>query len=417
MIYFKTLENYVHKSGLYRFYLFALVTLGLLISSYLFYIHFILSNHLSGKVDICSALFGSGCDGAVMSLIGTQMGLPLAGWGIIYYVLMFLLLLLPTFLGQSYKANTLLPVFTLSLIASLVSIAFLVMMFLNHNLFCPFCLIIHCINLLLLLFLLKITGYTFPLFFSNIGHEIVSLFRWKSINSNIIIKWLGLATFILLIICLYTGLQIISTKTPSINLKEILTEYIHTPAEKITVEKDDPTFGSTAAAVKIVVFSDFQCPSCRYFSTVIHKLDKLYYHRFYVVFKYFPLCTDCNLAVTKNIHPNACNAAFAAVAANEQGKFWQFHDLLFSTDLEENKETFFNMAKRLNLDSIKFEKTYSGEIARDKVFQSIQQGVKLNITGTPTVFVNNKKISDFRLKPMEILMNFLLQEPVLKNLN
>ncbi len=232
-----------------------------------------------------------------------------------------------------------------------------------------------------------------------------------------IIKWLGFATFILLILCLFTGLQIISVKTPSINLKEILTEYIHTPAEKITVEKDDPIFGSTAAAVKIVVFSDFQCPSCRYFSAVIDELNKLYYHRFYVVFKYFPLSTDCNVAVTKNIHPNACNAAFAAVAANEQGKFWQFHDLLFSTDLEENKETFFNMAKRLNLDSIKFEKTYSGEIARDKVFQSIQQGVKLNITGTPTVFVNNKKISDFRLKPMEILMNFLLQEPVLKNLN
>lgn len=269
----------------------------------------------------------------------------------------------------------------------------------------------------LISFLLKITGYTFPIFFSNIRHEIVSFFKWRSFNRDMIIKWLGFATFILLILCLFTGLQIISVKTPSINLKEILTEYIHTPAEKITVEKDDPIFGSTAAAVKIVVFSDFQCPSCRYFSAVIDELNKLYYHRFYVVFKYFPLSTDCNVAVTKNIHPNACNAAFAAVAANEQGKFWQFHDLLFSTDLEENKETFFNMAKRLNLDSIKFEKTYSGEIARDKVFQSIQQGVKLNITGTPTVFVNNKKISDFRLKPMEILMNFLLQEPVLKNLN
>ncbi len=152
MIYFKTPEDYGHKSGPYRFALFALLTLGLLISSYLFYIHFVLSNHLRGKVDICSAVFGSGCDGAVMSSICTEMGLPLAGWGIIYYVLMILLLLLPSFPVQTYKANTLLPVFTLSFIGSLVGIGFLTIMFLNHNLFCPFCLIIHCINLLLFLF-------------------------------------------------------------------------------------------------------------------------------------------------------------------------------------------------------------------------------------------------------------------------
>jgi protein-disulfide isomerase len=121
--------------------------------------------------------------------------------------------------------------------------------------------------------------------------------------------------------------------------------------------------------------------------------------------------------VTKNIHPKACEAAFAAVAANEQGKFWQFHNLLFSVDLNENKETFLSMAKSLNLDTMKFEKSFSSETARDKVGQSVQLGIRLNITGTPTVYINDKKVNDFRLKPMEILMNFLLEEPVLKNVN
>lgn len=135
------------------------------------------------------------------------------------------------------------------------------------------------------------------------------------------------------------------------------------------------------------------------------------------MFKYFPLCTDCNLSVTKNIHPQACKAAFAAFAANEQGKFWEYHDLLFSVDLDENEEPFLSIASSLNLDTMRFEKALSGASARDKVFQSIQEGVKLNITGTPTVYVNNKKVNDFRLKPMEILMNYLLREPVLKNVN
>jgi protein-disulfide isomerase/uncharacterized membrane protein len=417
MIYLKSLENYGHKTGLSRLLLFALLTLGLLISSYLFYIHFILVNHLGGQVDICSTVFGSGCDGAMMSSVGTQMGLPLAAWGIIYYTLMILLLLLPAFLGNSYKANTLLPVFTLSLIASLGSIGFLAIMFFDHNLFCPFCLIIHCINLLLFLSFLKKTGYTFPIFFSNLRHEIISLFRLRTFKKALIIKWFALATFILLTICMYTGLQMISVNPPAIDVKEIITGFNQMPIQKIAIEKDDPIFGSTAAPVKIAVFSDFQCPSCRYFSQVIRQLNILYHGRFYVVFKYFPLCTDCNLLVTKNIHPKACEAAFAAVAANEQGKFWQFHDLLFSVDLNENKETFLSMAKSLNLDTMKFEKAFSSETARDKVVQSVQQGIRLNITGTPTVYMNDKKVNDFRLKPMEILMNFLLEEPILKNVN
>lgn len=417
MIYLKSRQNYGRKSGFYNIVLFTLLILGLLISSYLLYRHSILVNHLSGKIDICSTFFGSGCDGALMSQVGTQMGLSLAGWGIIYYALMIMLLLLPSFLGNSYKANTLLPVFTLALIASLGSISFLAVMFFNQNLFCPFCLIIHCINLLLFLCLIKITGYTFRTFFSKTRDEVVSLFKFRTSKRDVIIKWLGFATFILLTICMYTGLQIISVNTPSIDPKEIITVYDQMPAQKIPIETGDPIFGSTAAPVKIAVFSDFQCPSCRYFSQVIHELNKLYYGRFYVVFKYFPLCTDCNLLVTKNIHPEACKASFAAVAANEQGKFWQFHDLLFSVNLNEKKETFFSMARSLNLDTMKFEKAFSSEAARDKVSQSIQEGVKLNITGTPTVYLNDKKVSDFRLKPMEILMNFLLQEPVLKNVN
>lgn len=257
MIYLKSLENYERRSGFFHAVLFTLLILGLSISSYLLYRHNNLVNHLIGKIDICSTVFGSGCDGALMSQVGTQIGLPLAAWGIIYYALMILLLLLPSFLGNSYKANTLLPVFTLALMASLGSIGFLAIMFFNHNLFCPFCFVIHCINLLLFLCLIKITGYTFPVFFSNITNEVRLLFKFRASKRDVIIKWLGFATFILLTLCMYTGLQIISVKAPSIDPKEIITAYDQMPAEKIPIEAGDPVFGSTTAPVQIAVFSDF----------------------------------------------------------------------------------------------------------------------------------------------------------------
>ena len=395
------LQNSNKKPKLFKLLLVTLIIIGLLISSYLLYRH-----SASSKIDVCSAIFGKGCDSALNSSVGTQLGLPLAGWGIIFYSLMILILLLPAFLGKAYKANTSVPLFALSFPGCIGSITLVVMMLFNHTLFCPFCFVIHIINLLLLFCIIKVTGYSIPLFFTKLRYEIASLFKFRSAKKDTIIKWLGIGTFLLLTTCFYVGLQIASDNA-AINPVKIISEYNEAPREKIQIYSDDPIWGPVNSPIQIITFSDFECPSCRGFSKVIQELKKKYKDKFYLVFKHFPLGT-CNPIVSKDIHPKACEAALASEAARQQGKFWEYHDVLFFINLGKANMTFSTGATIAGLDSIKFEKDRRGDTAKNRLAKTIQQGINLKIDGTPAVYVNGRMVNDFRLKPMEILFDHLL---------
>ena len=391
-----------NKTKLFKFLIY-LITLGLLISSYLLYRH-----KASGKIDVCSAIFGKGCDSALNSSVGTQLGLPLAGWGIIFYSLMGLLLVLPAFLGKAYKANTSAPVFTLSLLGCIGSITLLIMMFFNHSLFCPFCAVIHCINLLLFFCIIQTTGYSISIFFTKLRQEVVSLFKFRSTKKDAIIKWLGIGTFLLLTICLYVGLQIVSDNT-AVDAEKIIAEYNEAPQQKIQVDNNDPLWGPVNSPIEIITFSDFECPSCRYFFFTVAKLKNEYKNKFHIIFKHFPLSTTCNPGITNNVHPKACEAALAAEAARQQGKFWQFHDFIFFSDLSKTTQTFSSLASMLHLDTVKFEADRRGDTAKNRIAKTIQQGINLKVNGTPAVYINGRLVNDFRLKPMEILFEHVLK--------
>ena len=390
------------KIKLLKSLVFALLFIGLLISSYLLYRH-----SSSGKIDVCSAIFGKGCDSALNSSVGTQFGLPLAGWGIIFYSLLILLLLLPAFLVKAYKANTSVPVFALSLLGSIGSITLLIMMLFNHSLFCPFCAVIHCINLLLFICIIQTTGYSFPQFFTKLWQEFASLFNFRSAKKDATIKWLGIGTFMLLTICLYVGLQIASDNT-AVDPEKIISEYNEAPVQKIQIDNDDPLWGPVDSPIQIIAFSDFECPSCRYFFFTVTKLKNEYKNKFHIIFKHFPLNTSCNPGITNDVHPKACEAALAAEAARQQGKFWQYHDMVFVMDISKSNESFSRIASRVHLDSLKFEADRRGDTAKNRLAKTIQQGINLKIDGTPAVYVNGKIVNDFRLEPMRILFDHLL---------
>lgn len=395
------LQNDTQKNFFFKVLLFAIIIIGLVISCYLFYRH-----SSSSKIDVCSSIFGRGCDSALNSSVGTQLGLPLAGWGIIFYSLMILLLLLPAFLGKTYKANTSLPVFTLSLVGCIASITLLVMMLFNHSLFCPFCFIIHIINLLLFFCITRVIEYSISVFFTKMKQEVASLFKFRSAKKDANIKWMGIGTFLLLTVCLYVGLQIASDNT-AIDSDKIISDYNESPEQKIPVDVDDAIWGPPDAPIKIITFSDFECAYCRIFIFTLAKLKDEYRGKFNIVFKHFPL-GSCNPGITNPIHPKACEAALASEAARQQGKFWQYHDMLFVYDIGKSTLSYSDMALKINLDSIKFEADRRGDTAKNRLAKTIQQGINLKIDGTPAVYVNGRLVNDFRLKPMEILFDHLL---------
>ncbi|GAA4744202.1 vitamin K epoxide reductase family protein [Flavisolibacter ginsenosidimutans] len=384
----------------------ALLFIGLGLSSYLFYRHAVGS---AGKVDVCSALFGKGCDGALNSSVGTQLGLPLAGWGIIYYCLQIALWAWPSFLGKPLKVNTAVPVLLLCSLAGIGSISLLAIMLFEHSLFCPVCVLIHFTNLLLFVCATQITGYSLPVFFTTARQELKSLFNYRSEKRAAIKSWFGIGTFLLLAFCLYTALQIISDKAAALDPQKIITQFEETPRQSVPVDNSDPVFGSSNSSIQIIVFSDFECSSCRGFSRVLYQLKKKYKGQFSVVFKHFPL-GSCNPVVTKNIHPKACEAALAAEAARQQGKFWQYHDVLFFYDLSKTNVPYATLAAKLHLDSAKFEEARNGEAAKREVGRAIAEGLRLKIDGTPAVYLNGRPVNDFRLQPMEVLFDHILAQ-------
>ena len=101
-----------------------------------------------------------------------------------------------------------------------------------------------------------------------------------------------------------------------------------------------------------------------------------------VVFKHYPL----------SFHKKALPAALASLAAAEQGKFWEYHDELFLNQSSLSNQKYLEIAKDVGLDQEKFSKDFLRPSLRKKVEQDHADGKKAGVTGTPTIFVNGRRI-------------------------
>ncbi len=147
-------------------------------------------------------------------------------------------------------------------------------------------------------------------------------------------------------------------------------------------EKDIKT-GPEDAPVRVVEFTDFQCPYCKAFHDTVQTTLKEYGDKALYVFKQYPITS---------IHPQAESAALASECANEQGKFTEYANTLFSKQDEWGKTTgsqkFKDYARVLKLDTAKFNACVDEKKYQEKVTANMEEGKKFGISGTPGTFVN-----------------------------
>lgn len=145
---------------------------------------------------------------------------------------------------------------------------------------------------------------------------------------------------------------------------------------------DSPTIGSAESKIVLVEFSDFQCPYCAEAHKTLKPLLARHQNDLILAYKHFPLT---------EIHGEALPAAQAAWAASQQGKFWEYHDALFTNQKRLGKDLYLDIAKKLKLDLPKFERDHL--LANTTIEEDIQLAQKLGIPGTPTFVMSSKNFS------------------------
>jgi protein-disulfide isomerase len=145
-----------------------------------------------------------------------------------------------------------------------------------------------------------------------------------------------------------------------------------------------PFKGAADAPVTIVVFTDFQCPYCARIVPVLNEVLEKNKGKAKLVFKNFPL----------SMHQFARKAAAAALAANKQGKFWEYHDRLFQNYNRLNDQVVLEQAQQLGLDMQKFEKDMNDPQIQQVINQDLQDVAKAEVRATPTIFVNGSLLKN-----------------------
>jgi protein-disulfide isomerase len=143
-----------------------------------------------------------------------------------------------------------------------------------------------------------------------------------------------------------------------------------------------PPLGNPKATVKIIEFSDYECPFCKKGEESVQQVMKEYGDRVQLYYRDYPL----------PFHKNARNAAIAAGCANSQGKFWEYHGKLFAMD-ELSPEKMRATAVEIGLDEAKFNKCFEDQEFKKQIEKDIEDGQGVGVSGTPTFFINGRVLS------------------------
>ena len=158
-------------------------------------------------------------------------------------------------------------------------------------------------------------------------------------------------------------------------------KYTETP----TIDEGDIVVGSRDAKVKVIEYSDFQCPYCKQMhESVISPMLKEYGDKIAYVYKHLPL----------NFHAQAQNSALASECANEQGKFVAYADKLFAEQAQwgatQGTQSFKNYARQLGLNASQFNQCMDSNKYGDKIEADAQEAQSFGVSGTPGTFVNDQ---------------------------
>lgn len=388
-----------------------LMSLGLVLSIYLYSIH--LSSRLGASIGGICAVLGGGCEEALRSPLSEVLGIPLAFWGIVFYVVLGLQLSFHRMASgkDSPRSNGISVL--LASIAALGGLILLSLMAVGTTPFCPLCMLVHFLNLCILLLLYLLTmhsgieilrrGWLNIVEFIR-GSDPLDTARRLSITGNIATLLGGTA------LCLWAIIieKDLDVQNQAVDEKLLVVAMQNEQQRNIPIHADDPILGDTSALIKVIVFSDFQCTSCGMLAREFMKLAPMFGEDAALIFKNLPLDSDCNTMLKNSLHPRACEAARAAEAARMQGRFWQFHDDLFLAGVPRTDAELVRIAVGAGCDSSRFLSDFYSEESAAAVQRDTDLARDLRLDGTPSVFINGRQLRDIRPAAVHAVLELAL---------
>ena len=387
-----------------------LLVLGAICSAYLLVRYFgVLYESGLSTIDVCKVVLGSDCDATLIDPASIEYGIPLAGWGLVFYAVLAVLLGLGLAQGESFRSEATVGAFLLTAVAVVLGMVLCIMMISGSAPLCLICVAIHIINFGLLIVLKGMTGKSVAQVMVDLKSGVIYLCGGKT-EEPIQSGWKlnGFITAGLVGIVVYQLVYILNDER-KLEAKQILANHESNELIEIPIDDKDPRRGPNNASVEMVVFSSFQCPGCRVFVPMMNQLRREFDSQLSVVFKHFPLDKACNPVTQIDIHPLSCTAARASEAARNQGKFWEYHDTLYSESLNE-EEMLVRAASSNGLDLQKFKGDRSSDTAIARVAADIELGNRLGLKATPAVFLNGRRVQSLNLDVLKILIRHEIEK-------
>ncbi len=323
------------------------------------------------------------CDGIAKTTESQFFGVPLAFWGMFLYAFMGLLLFVDKL--KNYKLLKFLEVFKnpFSYIAALGVISFAIsMLLLCVSLFeikklCILCAFTYMLNLFIAI--IAAQGIGFVQIFKDSVKDLLDALKIKPYAIAF-----GIVALIATAFLTYTSTSYVFA--PQVKRIKEFKEFTQAKTNKYAVSGN--ILGAEKADVIIYTYTDYQCPMCRAYDIMIHKLAKEF-KNVQVVHRNMPLDTNCNKYIRKEMHPGACTMAKYAIAAGKQNKFWDMNNVLFEKQPTSTKEILV-LADKLKLDIQKLVDDANSLEVLKEIQSDIDSAYSYKINGTPSTVINGK---------------------------
>lgn len=332
----------------------------------------------------CNISESLNCDAVALSSYSSHFGIPNFLFGMVYYFVILIAGSLCLISEGKKLKNFFVYLFWLSLISLIISFYLFLVSVLVIQSKCIMCISVYFVNIIL--FVVALMAEKFDL-----NHLL------KELINDIKLYFSSGLRILLFVLLLITGITVITFT----NSHPILSQQTDQPENTANIDYTASTADRLVHGPKetpeitMIMFTDYECHFCGKTAMEIKKVLKKN-PNIRLIFKDYPLDMSCNERVTRPFHMQACNASLAARCAAEQGKFWEYHDLLYNNQGQINLENIKQFANNLNLDMKQFNQCLSNKKHLNKIITDIDEGVALGIEGTPTIYINGEQVVGYK---------------------